>query len=54
MDFNVRFEKLFMLSTSLKLGIRTAYNGGSVYDFFADALGLKRPLYIGFVMNTDL
>lgn len=54
MDFNVRFEKLFMLSTSLKLGIRTAYNGGSGYDYFADALGLKRPLYIGFVMNTDL
>ena len=54
MDFNVRFEKLFMLTSSLSLGVRTAYNGGSGYDYFASTLGLNRPFYIGFVVNTDL
>ena len=54
MDFNVRFEKLFLLTSSLSLGIRTAYNGGSGYDYFAEALGLNRRVYVGFVLNTDL
>ena len=54
MDINLRFEKLFLLTSSLSLGIRTAYNGGSGYDYFADALGLNRRVYVGFVLNTDL
>ena len=53
-DFNVRFEKLLMLANTWRFGIRTAYNGGSGYDYFANTLGLKRPLYVGFIMNTDL
>ena len=54
MDFNVRFEKLFTAASTIKLGIRMAYNGGNGYDYFADALGLNRPFYIGVVTNTEL
>lgn len=52
MDINVHFTKLLMLSGSLKIGLRAAYNGGDGYEFFADALGLERPFYIGPVLNV--
>ena len=54
MDINVRFEKLFYTSSTMKIGIRADYNGGSGYDYFADALGLERPFYIGPVINMEL
>ena len=46
-----RFEKLFMFSNTMKLGARIAYNGGS--DLF-DNMGMKSPIYVGFVANADL
>ena len=50
-DLIFRLEKLFMVSNTLKLGLRFAYNGGSqLYD----DLGLKSPIYVGFIANTDL
>lgn len=52
MDVNVRFEKLLALSSTLKIGLRAAYNGGSGYEWFADALGLEQPYYIGPVLST--
>ena len=51
-DIVFRFEKLFAISNTLKLGARVAYNGGSE-DLFKNS-GLKSPFYIGFVANTEL
>ena len=50
-DIVFRFEKLFMFSNTMKLGARIAYNGGS--DLF-DNMGMKSPIYVGFVANADL
>jgi hypothetical protein len=50
-DIILHFEKFFMLSNTLKLGVRVAYNGGSeLYD----SLGLDNPYYVGFVVNPVL
>lgn len=46
-----RFEKLFMISNTLKLGLRVSYRGGSQ---FYDDLGLKTPLAFNFIAATDL
>lgn len=54
MDVNMHFTKFFALPTSTKIGVRVAYNGGSGYGFFADALALQRPFFIGPVVNVEL
>ncbi|MBQ6199553.1 MAG: hypothetical protein IJK44_10025 [Bacteroidales bacterium] len=51
-DLVFRFEKLFMFSTTMKLGVRVAYNGGS--EDLYKSTGLKSPVYVGFVANTEL
>ena len=51
-DLIFRFEKLFMISNTLKLGVRFAYNGGS--ENLYKSIGLDSPVYVGFVTNTDL
>ena len=50
-DMVFRFEKLFMFSNTMKIGVRVAYNGGS--DLF-DTLDMKSPVYVGLVTNIDL
>lgn len=50
-DMVFRFEKLFMFSNTMKIGVRVAYNGGS--DLF-DTLDMKSPVYVGLVTNLDL
>jgi hypothetical protein len=51
-DIIFRFEKLFMISNTIKLGARVAYNGGSGELY--KSIGLKSPVYVGFVANTEL
>ncbi len=50
-DIIFRFEKLFMFSSTMKPGIRIAYNGGS--GLFS-SIDMKSPVYVGLVINTDL
>lgn len=51
-DIVLRFEKLFMISNTMKLGVRVAMNGGS--EALYKSLGMEKPFYIGFVANTEL
>lgn len=51
-DIVLRFEKLFMFPSTMKLGVRIAYNGGSSHLY--DQIGMKSPVYVGFVANTKL
>lgn len=51
-DIVFRFEKLLMLSNTMKLGVRVAYNGGSSELY--DSLGMTSHVYAGFVINTEL
>ena len=50
-DLILRFEKLLFISNTLRLGLRTAYLGGS--KSIMDGLNLSRPLYFGFVAGTE-
>lgn len=51
-DLLFRFEKLFMIANTIKMGVRVAYNGGS--EGLYNTIGLKSPVYVGFVFNEEL
>ena len=52
-DLGMRFEKLLMISNSVKMGLRLAYNGGGCFDWFREN-GSAKPFYIGLIVNTNL
>lgn len=53
MDIAARFEKLFFINNSIRLGARFALNGGSGKDW-AEQYGLYQPYHIGFLFNLGL
>ena len=52
-DLGMRFEKLLMISNSVKMGLRLAYNGGGCFDWIREN-GSAKPFYIGLIVNTNL
>ena len=54
MDATVRFERLLFFSSTIRLGVRFAYNGGDAFDWFKNTLKIEKPYYIGFITHLDL
>jgi len=53
MDINFHFERFLVVSGSVTMGIRLAYNAASEKDWM-ESLGIDEPFHIGFVFNAGL